>query len=287
MNTVIDIFKGIIIGLANVIPGVSGGTLAVSMGIYDDLIDAVNMFLKTPFIAIKNVWKYAFGMIIGVFVAIFAVSYLFSYVPIISSMLFIGLIIGAIPQTMKKIKKGKIQVRDIIIILLVFLLVIFLGLIDLNIIEYESTVENSILIFFLLGVLIAATIVVPGISGSAVLMALGYYTNVMTMVKNTIESIITFNLYNALNQGNLLIFLGLGVIVGIFLSAKAVKKLTEKYPNTMYYGIVSLMVCSPILIMLKLDFTKITLPETICSIVTLVLGCILVKKISKGDEKTL
>ena len=64
MLCLIDILKGIIIGVANVIPGVSGGALAISMGIYNILIDAVNGFIKEPLQSIKLIWKYALGMVL-------------------------------------------------------------------------------------------------------------------------------------------------------------------------------------------------------------------------------
>ena len=112
MQTIIDIIKGIVIGMANVIPGVSGGTLAISFGIYDVLIDSVNKFLVSPLNSIKMVWKYALGMLIGVVFAVFIVSYLFEIIPVMSSMFFIGLIIGTIPKTLQKIHKENISSKD-------------------------------------------------------------------------------------------------------------------------------------------------------------------------------
>jgi len=286
MHSLIDILKGVIIGVANVIPGVSGGTLAISMGIYNILIDAVSGFLKQPLKSIKMVWKYAVGMISGVLLAIFAVSYLFEFVPILSSMFFIGLIIGTIPQTMENIENKKIKLRDIITICIIIILVVLLGMLEGNTIESTSNLANNGFTLFIIGILIAITIVVPGISGSALLMALGCYSNFMTIAKDTLACVISFNIVEAFNTGKMLIFLGVGVVIGIFLTAKIIKILTEKYTNTVYWGITALMASTPILVMLKLDFTKITVVETIFSILMLITGSVLAKKLSKGDEVT-
>lgn len=286
MHSLIDILKGVIIGIANVIPGVSGGTLAISLGIYNILIDAVSGVLKEPLKSIKMVWKYTVGMILGVLLAIFAVSYLFEIVPIVSSMLFIGLIIGTIPQTMEKIENKKIKLRDIVTICIIIILVVLLGMLEVNVIESTNNIANNGFTMFILGILIAITIVVPGISGSALLMALGCYSALMTMVKNTLACAVSFNIIGAFNSGKMLIFLGVGVVIGIFLTAKIIKILTEKYTNTVYLGITALMASTPILVMLKLDFTKITVVETIFSILMLITGSVLAKKLSKGDEVT-
>lgn len=287
MQSLIDILKGVIIGVANVIPGVSGGTLAISMGIYNTLIDAVSDFLKSPLQSIKMVWKYALGMVLGILLSVFAVSYLFEVLPVFSSMLFIGLIIGTIPDTMKKIVKNKIKLKDILTICIVIIFVITLGFIEGNVIEMNNgELTSNIGILFLIGVVIALTIVIPGISGSAVLMALGCYTSIIDKVKEVLHYIFSFDIIQAFNTGKSLIFLVLGVIIGIFLTAKLIKILIEKYPNTVYCGITALMVTTPLLVIMKLDFTNITVVETIFSILILIAGCLLAKKLSKGDEVT-
>lgn len=285
MQNLVDILKGVIIGAANIIPGVSGGTLAISMGIYNILIDAVNGFIKEPLKSIKLVWKFALGMGIGVLLAIFGVSYLFENLPIISSMLFIGLIIGSIPETWGKIEKNKIKIRDIVTICIIIALVILLGILEGNVVESANNLANNGFILFGLGILIAISIVVPGISGSALLMALGCYTTLMTIVKDTLAYIFAFDILGAFNTGKVLIFLAIGVVIGIFLTAKVIKILTEKYTNTVYWGIATLMASTPVLVMLKLNYTKITVVESIFSILMLIIGCILAKKLSKGDEK--
>lgn len=284
MQDLVDILKGVIIGVANVIPGVSGGTLAISMGIYNTLIDAVSGFFKSPYNSIKMVWKYALGMVIGILLSIFAVSYLFEVLPVLSSMLFIGLIIGTIPDIINNIEKNKIKIIDIITICTIIIMVMTLGFIDGNIIEINNgTLTSNVGLLFLIGIIIALTIVIPGISGSAVLMVLGCYTSIINIAKDTIQHIFSFNIIQAFNTGKMLIFLIIGVIIGIFLTAKLIKILTKKYPNTVSCGIAALITTTPLLVIMKLDFSNITVVETIFSILILIVGAQLAKKLSKGD----
>jgi len=281
MQTLIDFIKGVIIGVANVIPGVSGGTLAISMGIYNELIDAVSNFLTMPLKSIKMVWKYAIGIVIGIIFSVFVVSYLFEIIPVMSSMLFIGLIIGTIPETMQKIDKISLKSKDILAMCIIFIAVMILGLCEGNITLSESSLSNNYFVLLGLGVIIAISIVVPGVSGSAILMALGCYTGLMKIVKDTLKHVMIFNIMQAFNSGKLLIFVGIGVAIGIFLSAKIIQNLMKKYPNAVNCGILVFMISTPLLVLLKLEYSKTTLARTIFSILMLIIGCTLAKKLSK------
>ena len=67
MKTIFDILRGVVIGLANIIPGVSGGTMMVSMGIYDTIIGCINSLFKDFKRCVKMLWPYALGMVLGIF----------------------------------------------------------------------------------------------------------------------------------------------------------------------------------------------------------------------------
>ena len=77
MSKIIDVVKGIFIGIANIIPGVSGGTLAVSMGVYSKIIDAINNMVKDFKNSIKTLLPYGIGIIIGIAALSFIISFLF------------------------------------------------------------------------------------------------------------------------------------------------------------------------------------------------------------------
>ena len=105
MKKLIDIVKGAIIGIANVIPGLSGGTIAVSMGIYQRLINNIADILKHPIKVIKDLWLLGIGLVIGIILSIFGITYLLENHEIPATMLFVGFILGSLPIIVKEVKK--------------------------------------------------------------------------------------------------------------------------------------------------------------------------------------
>ena len=97
MKKILDLLKGVAIGIANVIPGFSGGTMAVILKVYERLIGAASEFLHRPLKVIKDIWALAIGLIIGVIGASFTIIYALNAFPMQTIMFFVGLIIGSIP----------------------------------------------------------------------------------------------------------------------------------------------------------------------------------------------
>ncbi|MBR5227842.1 MAG: DUF368 domain-containing protein [Clostridia bacterium] len=284
MKVVLDILKGVIIGIANVVPGVSGGTIAVSMGIYEDIIYALNSFIKTPIKAIKLIWKYALGMVLGIACSIFGIVYLFEVAPIPTSTLFVGMIIGALPSLVPKVEGEELTVRDAVVFGILAAIVMLLPVLDNEVVtNIEMNVSNIIITFFL-GIIAAVTAVVPGVSGSAILMVLGYYTFIMTTIENTIVEVLAFNIAGAISTGAILIPMAIGVVIGIFLTAKLIEKWLKLYPNTVYWGVIALVVTSPFPIILKMNLSNITVEIAIISTILLIAGMIFAAKLSKKEE---
>ena len=105
MNKLFDILKGFVIGIANVIPGFSGGTMAVILKIYDRLIEGLSDVLKHPLKVIKDLWAIVLGLALGIVFAIFAVVTLLNKFPLPTTLFFVGLIIGSIPSIFKETTK--------------------------------------------------------------------------------------------------------------------------------------------------------------------------------------
>ena len=109
MSFLKEVLRGIAIGVANIIPGVSGGTMMVSMGIYGDVIGAVTGMPKHFWKSVKFLLPYAIGMLIGIGGLSFAIGYFFLEFPFETAMLFIGLIFGGVPLLLPKIMGNKKQ----------------------------------------------------------------------------------------------------------------------------------------------------------------------------------
>ena len=159
-------------GLANIIPGVSGGTMAVSMGIYDKLIHCLTHLFKEFKESIKFVLPILIGMGIALVGLSFVITPAFEHFPLQTNGLFIGLIVGGLPAVWKKVKGNTIRVSYVLSFLVFFALVIGMAAVG----ETEGKSADMTLSFlsaiklFFVGVIASATMVIPGVSGSMVLL---------------------------------------------------------------------------------------------------------------------
>ena len=125
-----NVLKGIVIGISNILPGVSGGTMAVSMGIYDKLIHCVNHLLKEFKKNVLFLFPIAIGMVIAIIASAFGIDYLFETYPVQTNLLFIGLILGGLPTIYDKVKGVTVRPGHILCVVLLFLLVIGMALLN-------------------------------------------------------------------------------------------------------------------------------------------------------------
>lgn len=253
MTFITDTIKGIFIGIANIIPGVSGGTIALSMGIYDKLIGAVSNFLKDWKKSVITLLPILIGCGIGLVGFTFAIEYLLSEHTFVTCMTFIGLILGGLPILIRQLKEklhkrgGSIGLSDILAFVILFALAIFLPLLDSGeeVLKTLTATPGTMAIMFFIGIIASATMVIPGVSGSLVLMILGYYYGIIESIKTFLESLKAFDV-PALTNGFLILFpLGIGILLGIFLIAKLITFLFERYGVQTYCAILGLILSSP------------------------------------------
>lgn len=265
---------GMLIGVANIIPGVSGGTMAVSMGIYDKMIHSVTHLFKE----FKKSFLFLLPILIGAGAAIVILSrvieFLFQDYPLQTNLLFIGLIVGGLPAICKKVKGTKLSVGNVIGFLLFFALVVGMAMLG----EQEGTqailTVNAVTMLKMVGVGIvaAATMVIPGVSGSMMLMLMGYYTPVIKEINAFIDSLMAFDMAG-IGQGiAILAPMAVGIAVGIFGIAKIIEIIFEKCPILAYCAIIGLIVASPIAICLMSDFGQITVMAVVTGILALAVG---------------
>ena len=241
---ILNILKGICIGIANVIPGFSGGTMAVMMKIYDLFVYAFANIFNDFKNVVKKCWSLFIGILLGILVALVTIVKLLELIPFITIMFFVGLILGSMPQIYNKVKKQKINVADILGFVLAIALLVALPLIPKS--EVEATYNIWVyIIMFVLGVVCSSAMVIPGVSGSLVLMAFGYYAFFMTTMKEYLVNILNFSASNYWGMFITLASFALGCVFGLVFISKLISKLTEKYPKTVYYTILGLLVASP------------------------------------------
>lgn len=280
MNFLFDIIKGMLIGVANIIPGVSGGTMMVSMGVYEKIIGVVNNLFKDIKKSILTLLPLGIGMALGVAVFSFIIPWCLEVYPLPTCLCFIGLIMGGVPAILKPAKEslhkeGKsISVPHIVAFAAFFALAV--GMAALN--ETETSSANFelslgfMIVIFLVGVIAAATMVIPGVSGSLVLMILGFYGGIMASISGFISSVFAFDWAKIFYYVGILAPFGIGVIVGIFAVAKLIEWLFAKFPSVTYCGIFGLIAASPIAIIIKMGHNNINAITIIIGIILLVVG---------------
>lgn len=276
MNLFKDILRGVVIGIANAIPGVSGGTMMVSMGIYDKLIYSVTHLFKQPVKSIKTLLPYFIGMAIGIVGLAFAIVAMFEHIPFQTCMLFIGLILGGVPILTGHLKGVKFNLSHAVVFLIFFGSIILLQVFGGHGADVALTVTPvSLLKLVLVGIVAAATMVIPGVSGSMMLMTMGYYYPVIGSVKDLITALVAFDVPKIIHICMLLIPFGIGVVVGIFAVAKLIEMLMDKYEALTYCGIMGLVVASPVVILMSVPLTGMTVVTVLAGVVTFVIGVVI------------
>lgn len=271
--------KGIVLGIAFIIPGVSGGTLAVLLGIYEELLDKVSNFYKSKknFIdTVKYMLPLGMGVLSSIAVCAKIIDIGLEKAPIVTLLVFLGLIIGGLPRLFKGASK-KPGIKEIIFMLIGIVLVVVMALMDKSgtTVTLTNMDTKGYILLFLVGMIASATMVIPGISGSFTLMLLGYYEPVLGVVNNIVA-------LTNLKQ-NILIMLTflIGVILGIILISKIINYLLKKYPNEVYYAILGFVLSSVFSVFYQVFTYDFNLTHLIIGLILMIINSILISKVFK------
>lgn len=270
------ILKGAIIGIANIIPGVSGGTLAITMGLYERLIKAITTFFKDFKNNIKFLFPIGIGAVIGLLLVSKLIAFSFDNYPVPTNIFFVSLILGGLPMLFKKVKGRELKDYNIFILLIVAAFLIGLTFINsnTNMVSFDNMNLLKYTKLFIVGIIGAATMVIPGISGSFVFMLLGYYRPILNIITN-LTSFYKMDFNTIINQGLILLPFGLGVTVGIVIIAKIIEYFLNKFETTTYYAIIGFVIGSVVIIIKPLFDYTLTLPMVIMSIILGMAGFII------------
>jgi len=292
IGPVFNFFKGMVIGVANLVPGVSGGTMSLVMGIYEKLVESIGEFFNNK----KKRKQYIFFLIpvvLGGIAAILLFARVFSF--LLSSdifsqptyFFFIGLILGSLPFLITVHHDMRIRPTRVMFFViglgLVVLITFFIGRDnDLDAFKINYTLFNMINItgisikyglwLFFCGIVTSSAMVIPGVSGSAILLGLGEYKNVLHFVSE-------------LMVVQLVIF-GVGAVIGIFFCAKLIDYCLKRIPSITYYFIIGLVIGSIFqVIMQSLESFKLSLLPVALSIAATGIGFAIAYGVSKIKRK--
>lgn len=292
MKFIFDIIKGIFIGVANIIPGVSGGTMAVSMGVYDKIINSINSITKEFKKSFLTLLPLVIGMIGGIGVFSYIIPYSLSHYAFQTCMCFAGLIVGGIPQiignTSDALKKEerKIGFTHVIAFIVLAALAVIMAIANGNnsgpsVITVDF---KNIVILVVIGIVAAATMIVPGVSGSLVLMILGYYSGIIGTIRDFISSLKNLNWSGLGHCVAILVPFAIGCVVGILLISKLISWLFKKFESVTYCAILGLIAASPFAIFYKMEKCTFTTVNIIVGIVLFAVACAFTYLFSKKTK---
>ncbi|WP_349763776.1 DUF368 domain-containing protein [Fusobacterium sp. SYSU M8D902] len=259
--------KGIIIGIANIMPGVSGGTLAVILGVYDRLTEAIGNFPTAP---TKKKIEYAkfllqigVGAVVGVVLFARIIEFCFTNYPRLTAGGFSLLIIPSIPYIIKgEDKRAKKNIVAFIlgaILTLCFVYADYKFGKDGGSRELVTVVTTAYAIkLFVCGGVAAGAMIIPGISGSLLLLMLGEYYNILGFINKFFSNLINITSYSSIGEivTNLYIIpltaFGVGVVLGLVLIAKLINMLLARYRSVTLFFITGIVMVSVLQIWVNL-----------------------------------
>lgn len=243
MKWLIEILKGFAIGLANVVAGLSGGTVAVLLNAYEDLLDFFSSIATHLFAALKKHYKLIIGIILGLLIGAALLGKLYDVAPLPVTGFFAGLVFISLFPLSKGLSlkaEKKNNILNIVLLIVSACLLIALAFATAGSSKTLELNTANAFIVIALGIVSAIAMILPGVSGSMILLVLGYYGSVTGMVRNLSH----FNSENYFSNIVMLILFAIGVLIGLVCGSKCVKKLLAKYKLTMNFIIYGLIVGS-------------------------------------------
>lgn len=263
--------KGLIVGLGKIIPGVSGSLLAISLNVYDRAILAITNFFDDVIENTKFLFTLSLGIIVSIIIFSKIILYFITNYYVITMLFFIGLILGGLLIFKSNYTSNK---KNLIILLISFLIIIILSsfshsnkyVIEGNIMDY--------LVFFSSGIIDALATVVPGISGTALLMNIGVYE----IIISTISNITDINLI--ITNIKVLIPFGLGMVLGFILLSILISYLLKKYYSEMMAFILGVSIGSMTLLVISVFKSNYTYIELMLGLLFMIVGIYIGRRFS-------
>lgn len=248
MKKLITFIKGIILGFVGLaVPGLSASTIALEIGVYQHIISAIsNLFSKFRQCALFLL-LIVLGYFTGGFIGAVAVESIYKTAPLVMILLVIGLIIGGMPHMAKSLKPGVRKASDwiVLVVTVVALLAFSFFVTGGKEVSFDDMHVWDYIILFFVGIITSTTLVVPGVDFAVLLIALGYY--------NAITSLIS-NIFDFSMIGHTALILGIYLIgygIGSFIFAKLIKKLITRFRDQTTYATFGFVLVAPFVVIKK------------------------------------
>lgn len=258
--------KGLIIGIGKVMPGVSGALLAINFKVYDRLVESLVNFFSDWKKNLRFLLELGSGIIIAIILFSNGIRYLLNNYNFLMMMLFMGLIGGGSYNYIRRVSYEKREYKYILFIIGVLIVISFIGNGD-NYVISNGFKDN--IVFFLGGVIEVFTSIIPGISGTAIMMIMGIYDMVLMLVGKV------YDISYVISNINIYISYGLGIIISFILGTLLINYLLKKKRRLMEIMIGSFSIYS-ILMMSVMTFSKrAEVIEIVLGIMLMVVGTVI------------
>lgn len=243
----LDLIKGLAIGVAFIIPGVSGGTMAVLLNLYDKIINSINNLTKKFFESFKILLPIALGAVLAILICWYPFKLAFEHIMIVMVTLFAGFILGGMPGIFDEVKGVKVKPVHIVAMIISIVFAVGLGvlsvLFELNIQSlYDSRPWWLYILVLLAGIISSFALVMPGISGSMILIVLGFYTPTLNLIDNFLA---WTDVWASIS---ILATLAVGVVIGVLLASKIIAFFLNRFRTGTFYAIIGIIIGSLIAI---------------------------------------
>lgn len=269
-NFIINFIKGFIIGFGIIFP-VSSSALAMIMGIYEKLINIINNFFK-EFKNNKNfIISFALGVVVSAITCCLILNITLRRYPVATLLFFVGLIAGGLPMIMKKTNKDY-KLSNIICFIIGILLLLSISLISNGKTAVITNDFTGYIKVLFAGILSAGAMIIPGASGSMILITIGYYAPLIELINETMH-------FTNLGSNILVIMVfGIGMLIGIVLMSKIMGYLLKKHERKTYFAIVGFIIASIINLIIMIFGYKFKIIEFIIGLILFTIGYLISAK---------
>ena len=241
------LIAGLAIGTGAAIPGVSGAAIAVIFRVYEDIINAVNNFRKRFGWAITVLIPILIGILIAVAICIVLFHLAFRHLMFVLMCVFAGFLLGSFPGITDEVKNEKKDIRAILFMAMGALFVIALGLASVVAGVYGVSVVSLFndpipwwlyLVLIPVGAVAAVALTVPGLSGSLILLIIGFYRPLVDNAELWAKELLHGNFTHTLPLFGVIGCFGIGCLIGVVVVSKIMNVLLKKFRKETYFTII-------------------------------------------------
>lgn len=240
-----DGLVGLAIGTAIIIPGISGGTIALIFGAFKKITTAVGNLFKSFWKSLLLLLPFGIGAVLAIAGLYVPFQYAFEYCMFAIITLFAGFILGSIPSVVDGVKGEKPTVINAVLLIVGLAVATCIGVFSV-LWDFNQSVTDLFtnhewylfLIIFVVGIISSTGLIVPGLSGSLILLVIGFYQPIFNL-----PSLIIQNKNLWVNLGLLFVF-AIGVLIGFIIFSKIMSYLLDKHKKSTYYTIIGFIVGS-------------------------------------------